>query len=218
MSRGSHFLKFGFDAIRDQLSKLGFPDDVYGTYNFTGAYAGFGYADFLLGIPQTTSKTVATPQSYLRGTLWSFYAQDQYKLSRKLTLNFGLRWELQGPYFDKFGDIYSFDRRNGSIVVPSATRVNPFYPKNIPIAIASQAGIPGALVNFDKNNFYPRFGFAYKPFANDKTVIRGGYGIYATLIYGSLAKTMVSGPFAGNQSFTNSLTSGVPLFSFTIPS
>src|SRR2546425_10302339 len=85
VSRGSHFLKFGFDAIRDQLSKLGFPDDVYGTYNFTGAYTGFGYADFLRGIPQTTSQTVPTPQSYLRGTLWSFYAQDQYKLSRKLT-------------------------------------------------------------------------------------------------------------------------------------
>jgi hypothetical protein len=217
MSRGSHFLKFGADVIRDQFSNRGFPDDMYGTYNFTGAYTGFGYADLLLGIPQTTSRTIPTPQSYLRGTIWSFYAQDQYKLSRRLTLNFGLRWELQGPYFDKFGDLYTFERQNGSIIVPSTARINPLYPKNIPIRTASEAGYPTALVNFDKNNLYPRFGFAYKPFSNNLTVIRGGYGIYGNTIYGAAAGKLLGGPFAGSEAFTNSITNGVPLFSFPNP-
>jgi hypothetical protein len=220
LNRGSHFLKFGFDAIRDQLSKVSLPDDVYGTYNFTGAYTGFGYADFLLGIPQTTSRTIPTPQSYLRGTLWSLYGQDQYKLSRKLTLNFGLRWELQGPYYDRYGNIYSFDRANGSVVVPDGGvgNINPFYPKNIPIITASQAGYPGpSLLNFNKRNFYPRFGFAYKPLNNDRLVIRGGYGIYGNMINGSAASGMTGGPFAGSAAFTNAITNGVPLFNFPNP-
>ncbi len=220
LTRGSHLLKFGFDAIRDQLSRDWPPNDIYGTYNFNGAFTGFGYADFLLGIPQTTTRTVATPESYLRGTMWSLYAQDQYKLSRKLTLNLGLRWELQGPYYDRFGDIFSFDRKNGAIVVPDSglSRVNPLYPKNLPIITASQAGYPAnSLVDFRKTNFYPRFGFAYRPLAGDKLVIRGGYGIFGNTIYGSMGTGRVGGPFAGNESFTNKITDGVPLFSFPNP-
>jgi len=220
MNRGSHFLKFGFDAIRDQLSRVALPDDIYGTYNFTGAYTGFGYADFLLGIPQTTSRTVPTPESYLRGTWWSLYAQDQFKVTRNFTLNYGVRWELQGPYYDKNGAIYSFDRATGSIVVPngSMAEVNPLFPKNIPIETASQAGYPnGSLLDFHKFNFFPRFGFAYKPFHDDKTVVRGGYGIYNDVVYGSAASSMTGGPFAGQELFTNAIVNHAPLFSFPNP-
>jgi hypothetical protein len=220
MNRGSHFLKFGFDAIRDQLSRVALPNDIYGTYNFTGAYTGFGYADFLLGIPQTTSRTVPTPESHLRATMWGLYAQDQFKVTSNFTLNYGVRWELQGPYYDKNGSIYSFNRVTGAIVVPNGgmALVNPFFPKNIPIETASQAGYPnGSLLDFHKFNLYPRFGFAYKPFHNDKTVVRGGYGIYDDTIYGSAASGMTGGPFAGQELFTNAVKGGAPLFSISNP-
>jgi hypothetical protein len=219
-TRGSHFLKFGVDAIRDQLSKVSWPDTIYGGYNFTGAYTGFGYADFLLGIPQTTSLAVPTPKSYLRGTLWSLYAQDQFKVSRTLTLNYGLRWEAPTPYHDRYGDIYSFDRANGSLVIPDngVSNLNPLYPKNIPVTTVSQANYPGnSLLTFRKLNFYPRFGIAYKPFDNDKMVVRGGYGIYGDTIYGSVTSGMTGGPFSGSETFTNAIANGSPLFAFPNP-
>ena len=221
LTRGSHFLKFGFDAIRDQVFGYSQPVQVYGSYSFTGTYTGAPYADFLLGIPQSTSRAQPNPHNYLFGTLWSLYAQDQYKVSRKLTLNYGLRYELTTPYNDKNGNIFSFDRANGSIVVPDAAlkSINPLYPKNLPIISASQAGYAsGSLIDTDKNNFYGRFGFAYKPFSDDRTVVRGGYGIYDNAIYSSIAfYQMTGGPFSGSETFTNALTGGAPLFSFPSP-
>ena len=216
----AHFLKFGFDVVRDQLGGESFPNSIYGSYNFNGSITGLGYADFLLGIPQSTTRTVPTRSRYLRGTVWSLYAQDQYKVSRTLTVNYGLRWELQGPYRDKFGAIFSFDPRTGSVVVPDngMNLINPLFPKNIPIVTASQAGYPGdALIAFDKKGLYPRVGFAWKPFGDDKTSLRGGYGIYGNTIYGSAGASRVGGPFAGSETFTNRITDGVPLFSFPKP-
>ena len=217
---GRHSMKFGFDAIRDQLGGYNYPNSMYGSYNFNGSYTGFGYADFLLGIPQTTQLAIPTPPRYLRGTTWSLYAQDQFKVNQRLTLNYGLRYELLGPYYDRYGSIANFDPVSGAFVLPDAgiKHVNPFYPTNIPLIPASRAGFPDrALVRFPELNFYPRVGMAYKPFGDEKTVIRAGYGIYGNLVYGSLARGLGGGPFAGSATYTNVLTGGSPLFSFPSP-
>ena len=219
-TRGRHSMKFGFDEIRDQLGGYNYPNSMYGTYNFNGAYTGFGYADFLLGIPQTTQLTIPNPPRYLRGTTWSLYAQDQFKVNQRLTLNYGVRYELLGPYYDRYGSIANFDPKTGAFILPKdgITHVNPFYPKNIPILSASQAGFPeGALVGYPKLNFYPRVGAAYKPFGDDRTVIRAGFGTYGNLVYGSLGRGLGGGPFSGSTTYTNAVTNGVPLFSFPYP-
>jgi hypothetical protein len=222
-TRGRHFMKFGIDAVRDRIDGGNIPSNVYGAYNFTGIYSGLGYADFLLGVPQTTTVTVPNPPRDLRGTTWGFYAQDQFKVNRSLTLNYGLRWGLEGPYFSKAGAIYSFDPRTGSLVIPDdgTKKLNPLYPKNIPIVNASQAGFPSNyLVDFHKTsiaNLQPRIGFAYKLFG-DKGVIRGGFGTYGNLIYSTLtAQGMTGGPFSGSVTYTNAFNNGVPLFSFPSP-
>ncbi|MGH9325491.1 MAG: carboxypeptidase regulatory-like domain-containing protein [Terriglobia bacterium] len=217
---GRHFLKFGFSAIRDQLGGQFISSNVYGDYEFPGVFSGFGYSDFLLGLPQTTTISVPTPPTYLRGTTWGIYAQDQFHVNPRLTLNYGLRWELEGPYYHKNSEIYSFDPTNGDLVVPNngVGHINPFFPSNLPIITASQAGYPAAtLVNFPKGNFEPRFAIAYRPFKNGKTVIRGGYGIYGNLIYGTLAENMTGGPFSGSVTYTNAITNGAALFSFPTP-
>ena len=220
-TRGRHLMKFGFDAIRDQLNGGPIDASMYGVFNFTGIYSGLGYADFLLGIPQTSSISVPTPPRDFRGTTWALFAQDQFKVNRSLTLNFGMRWQLNGPYFSKHGAMYSFNPATGALVIPDngQSKLNPLYPQNIRVIKASEAGYPAdSLVAFNMGslaNLQPRVGFAYKLFGGDTTVIRGGYGIYSNLIYGTLAaQGMRGGPFSGSATHTNAIVNGVPLFRF----
>jgi len=218
-TRGAHSFKFGLDAIRDQIGGATL-SNIYGTYNFTTAFTGVAYADFLLGLPQTTASSIPTPSQYLRGTMWSAYAQDQWKLTPRLTLSYGIRYELAGPYYDRYGRIFSFDPKNGALVLPTngVPNINPLYPRNIPIESATEAGYPdNTLVRFAKKNFYPRVGAAYKLTHDGKTAVRAGYGIYGDTIYGSMAQALVGGPFAGSQTLTNVLTNGNPLLTLANP-
>ena len=218
--RGSHSMKFGFDVIRDRSAGFYYGGDVYGQYSFNGTFTGSSYADFLLGLPINTYNSFPNPVNHLFGTWWSAYAQDQFKVTRQLTLNYGLRWEAQGPYYDNRGIISSFDPKNGAWVIPdnAVKYISPAFPTNIPIETASKAGYPaGTLLDSHHANFYPRFGAAYRPWTNRSTVFRGGYGIYANTIYGSLGGSLETGPYSGSQSNTNSFTEGVPAFSFPNP-
>jgi hypothetical protein len=221
VTRGKHLMKFGADWIHDAVSGYSEPSSIYGTYNFTGTYTGLGYADFLLGIPQTTVVAALIPEVYHHGNTYSAYAQDEYKISPRLTLNFGIRYEIQTPYTDARDDLFSYDPAKKAIVVPNAgiNNINPYYPKNLPIINATEAGYPaGSLFHTHYHDSYPRVGFAYKPFSNDKTVLRGGYGIYGDNVFAALAlNDMVGGPFSGSETFTNKITNGVPLFSFPSP-
>ena len=219
-TRGRHFMKFGFDVVRDRFNGNNIGASVYGQYDFTGTYTGSGYADFLLGVPQTTTLSIPNPNRHLRGTIWGMYAQDQFKVSSSLTINYGIRWELEQPYGDTKGALYTYSPALNSLVVmdEGINLINPLYPKNIPITTASKAGYPANLVQFNKNNFEPRLGFAYKPFKNDKTVVRGGYGIYSNLIYATLARShLTGGPFSGSVTYNNAVNDGVPLFTFPSP-
>lgn len=218
-NRAAHTLKFGFDAIKDDIGgyTLG---NIYGTYNFTGVYSGNPVADLLLGLPQTLGLGVPTPNQYQHGTMWSLYAQDSWKVTPRFTVNYGLRWELAGPYYDHYGRLVNFNPANGDLVVPDngLSSINPLYPNNIPIQTATQAGYPAAtLVHFPKGNFYPRFGMAYKLTKDGKTAIRAGFGTYGNTIYGAIAQSLVGGPFSGSETLTNAITNGVPAFTLSNP-
>lgn len=219
-AKGKHSLKFGFDAIHDQLYGSKYSSSIYGQYSFPGVYTGFGYADFLLGIPETTTLSVPSPYNYIRGTLWGLYVQDEFKISKRLVFSYGLRWDLQSPYAEKHGKIYNFDPQTGALVVPDngADAISPLFPKNISIVTASQAGFPrDSMIDFHKDQIRPRVGFAYAPWRNGKTVIRGGYGIYSNIVYADLPTHMIGGPFSGAATYINAINNGVPLFSFPDP-
>ena len=218
-THGAHSFKFGFDAIHDYIPGFTY-GNIYGTYNFTGAYSGNAVADLLLGLPQTTGLSVPTPEQHLHGNMWSLFAQDNWKVTARFTVNYGLRYELAGPYYDSNGQLVGFDPRNGDLVVPDngISRINPLYPNNIAIEPASQAGFPAnTLIRFPKKNFYPRLGMAYKLTSDGKTAIRAGYGIYGNSVYGAIGQSLTGGPFAGSETLTNAIVNGVPAFTLANP-
>lgn len=220
--RGNHTFKGGILIRRNRVNipDSGSPD--FGSMRFDGFATGYDYADFLLGIPHTSGRYERGRTRYNRSTESGFYFQDDLRITPKLTLNLGLRYEYFTPPIDKYDMRYAFDPKTGNLVVPNQTvkdtLVSPLFPKSIPIVTAQQAGFPErSLLKGDRNNFAPRFGFAYQPLSNSKTVIRGGFGVYFTHLTFTTMDPFSGGPFHSNESFLNTLTNGVPLFQFPNP-
>jgi hypothetical protein len=190
----------------------------FGSFDFSGAFSGFDYADFLLGLPQESERANPAELFDMINTDVSFYVQDSWKITRQLTLNFGVRYEYNPPYHEKDGNFFNFDPETGRVVVPderALARVSPLFPTDLaPVVTAAEAGVPSSLWHTDRNNFVPRFGFAFRPLANSRAVIRGGYGIYIDDLTGSIWLLGTGGPFISSESFTNKITNGVPRFQF----
>ncbi len=164
--RGRHTWKLGGDWVHFQLNYLQ-SRFVRGQYIFTGAFTadpfspsttGDPMADFLLGAPQVTSRTVGDTQAYLHPDSYAGYVQDEWKATRRLTLNFGLRYEYASPYGEQRGNLLNLDY-SGLPSPPTLVRVN-------------------TAVKPDRNNWAPRAGLAGRPFAARDLVFRAGYGVY----------------------------------------
>ncbi len=219
--RGRHSLKTGIE-YRPQRYK-GPRWFRPGVYTFTNRFTGFAYSDFLLGIPESTLRRAQRDTWYARFWFLNGFVQDDLKVSSKLTLNLGLRWEYNSPVWDKYDIFSNFDPETGSLVVPTETalrKVPANFPKAVPILTAAQAGFPArTLRQDDPNNFAPRFGFAYRPFANTGTVVRGSYGIYYDDLTADFAGAFFvsAGPFDFQESFVNQITGGTPRLTLQRP-
>ena len=220
--KGRHSLKLGANVRRNNPAISNNPDCDFGCYTFDGSMTGFDYADFLLGIPSSTRRNFRAPNAYSRWTNIGLYAQDDFKLSPKLTLNLGLRWEYTQPASDKNDLIYTFNPATDGLVVPNQKSlgfVSSLYPSNIPIQTAQQAGYPRNLVQANWRNFGPRVGFAYLPLSGSSFVLRGGYGLYYSPLVGSNVGDGLfqGGPYGSSEEFFNELNNGVPAFQFPSP-
>src|SRR5262249_36432404 len=120
-------------------------------------------ADFLLGYPTQTQGGIGDGFRYTRHNEFGTYFKDDWQVSRNLTLNLGLRYDRFGPWYEKFDEVLYFDFNTGEITPPSQYK---------------QKGFPRASYKADPIDLAPRFGFAYRPFGDNKTVLRGGYGIF----------------------------------------
>ena len=218
--RGAHALKAGVEYRVMQADALYLPN--FGTFNFYGGFTGFPYADFLLGLPTQTSYTYTRAPQYSR--LWTLggFVQDDWNFRPNLTLYLGMRYDYDNPAVDKYDTVASFNPQTGAIVVPSASiekDISPEFPSTIPVQTAAEAGFPRGMRNGYKLAAYPRVGFAYRPFKDNSTVIRGGYGIFNDHISAEQFTSLYGGPFGVTVSYTNpaSLVGATPLVTLTNP-
>ena len=208
--RGKHIMKFGAE-LRNYISFSGsVPTGTFGSFTFNGSLTGYGYADYLLGLPYSSQRLQPLLNRYQRTAEFGSYFEDTWKLSRRLTLDLGIRWDYFGPTKFDDGLMFNWDRATGNVIVPAAAmnRISALYPKSIQISQGNVA------VNPDKRNFVPRVGGAYR--LSDRTVLRGGYGIYNEF-FGQFPFNNTGGPFQLTEQFFNTITNGVPLFQFPNP-
>ena len=221
--RGNHILKAGVSLNPRILEKDGSPTYQF-LMSFTGAYTGTGPGDYLLGFPFTASESlgfVTRKQNYASHVA---YVQDDWKVSSSLTLSLGLRYELNTLPTEASNLWGNFDPELEKMALAGDQVVSngvpdPFILQSYQdsLVTASQAGLPSRTLGFgDHNNFAPRIGFAWRPFNDNKTVVRGGYGIYYLLEDGNIAFSNTSSiPYGGGVAVTN--TADQPSFSIDDP-
>jgi hypothetical protein len=231
--KGRHTLKFGADIRKLRAeSTLGFTTgNNFGDYSFSGNFTGSSWGDFLYGAPIQTSIAVVQTDNDGRAMHQKYYAQDSFRLSQKLTLEFGVRWEFHPGYRDAGFNIANFDRSipvTGRVVIPTDPRGRQFIaPATLaavnacpgvaiggvpctPFVTASEAGIPEGLRQNYYKQFLPRVGFAYR--LNDKTTIRGGVGTYNMILLGSIFFSLTGTVQSDVRSFNNINAQGRPIF------
>ena len=203
--QGRHNLKAGFDIRRYQVNDLNKPQNLSGALSFDDQLSGFAYANFLLGLPSAATLAIARPNAYIRSTQLGFYAQDEFKLSPRITLTYGIRYEYQTPWTDKFNRLTSFNIASGQMIVAGnkmPTDLVPSVAATLPIETAQQAGLPPrSLMYSDFRNWSPRVGIAFRPFGNDKTVARAGYGVFTSMWPGLLGLNATGGPWQSTQNW-----------------
>jgi Carboxypeptidase regulatory-like domain/TonB dependent receptor-like, beta-barrel/TonB-dependent Receptor Plug Domain len=181
--KSRHNFKWGFEYSRVRFNQP-FYNNNRGTYSFNGAWSTSPLADFLLGMMNQSTRTVGWNRNYLRSSSWGLYINDDFKLTPKLTLNLGLRYEIDMIPADRYDHITNFVPDLGKVVLafddPSVKGIVAQAGLTDHVTYAEAVGLPRSLVHPDYNNFAPRIGFAWTPWNDRKTVIRGGYGIFYT--------------------------------------
>lgn len=199
-----HTVQLGADMAWNQRNTVQ-DANARGTFQFTGfatsafdaagrPVAGTGYdlADFLLGLPYSTSRRYGSSNNYLRNKNFNIFVQDNWRVRSNLTLSIGLRYEYIQPFYEKYDHMVNLD------VAPGFTAVAQVFP--------GQEGpysgrFPRSLLYSDRNNFGPRIGIAWKPKASSPWVFRTGYGLfYNPSVYPTIVSQLVGQPpFAVSQ-------------------
>ena len=181
---GAHTFKTGIDfAFMRVATNPSVSNSAFGAFTFNARYTNNGFADFLLGLPVSSARETATQVNLLHQARYSAYLQDDWKISPRLTLNLGLRYMVQTVMQERDGSFSNFDFGTGTFVVRSqggqaARLAIPRLLASYPYETSEQHGWGDSMLLGDHNNWSPRFGFAWRPFGGNRSVVRGGYGIY----------------------------------------
>ncbi|MGO8718575.1 MAG: TonB-dependent receptor domain-containing protein, partial [Acidobacteriaceae bacterium] len=179
---GTHTLQFGGDFHYDQINER----NTYGQngqFGFGGQETGFDFADYLIGAPnyfiQASFQILDSRSKY-----YGFYAQDRWRVTPTVTMNYGLRWEVSTPWYDTQNKLETLIQGEQSLAFPGA-------PTGL--VLPGDPGVPRTLSPVKYTNFAPRFGIAFSPAVTEgwlgkllggagKSSIRAGYGIFYTSI------------------------------------
>lgn len=248
-TRGRHTLRGGFDVrwVRFKVVEIETPSDDFGQITFQPTFTGNAFGDLLLGLPNTTYFALTGPNDDAGGKQYGFYGQDEWQVNDRLTVNYGLRWELLPPFVDANGIQANFDPATNSVIVnkrlythlggPVPNFLESFNACNAApagfsapadagyapstsmpctkLVSNSEEGLPQGLRQTYLGNFDPRISFAYRPFANDHTVVRGGIGIFTVTALGQLQNNNESNPQASVYTYSNQQTgTTAPAFQF----
>lgn len=221
MVRGRHTFTMG-ESFREWQQNLTTSGQGSGSFNFTGTYTsnpanpsntGAGLADFFLGVPASGGRYVPPGWFYQRMKNNWAYVNDNWKATKKLTVNLGIRYEINWPNTEKNSQFATFDTTarggSGAIVVPNQKSVSPPYLQSSvrlswPVysqysVYANQVGInPKYLREVAYDRLAPRIGFNY--LIDPKTVISAGYGYFYVPLDGNRESEMESAPFLIRES------------------
>jgi hypothetical protein len=189
---GRHATKFGFAYSRWRVvSVQGVDGEQNGTFFFNGSFAGHPYADLLLGRTSELYKAATIPLDAVMSNS-DFYVQNDMNLSRRFTLNLGLRYRISPYYKPKNG-------LGGTFVPFQKSRVVPSAPAGL--LYIGDEGVPDTLIKTDYNDFSPRVGIAIDPTGSGNTSIRAGYGIYYNLRNSEYANVQYTPPYGVTVDF-----------------
>ncbi|HEV2498779.1 MAG TPA: TonB-dependent receptor [Terriglobia bacterium] len=202
---GKHNFVVGGDISKIQLNSLS-NQDAEGNFSFTGygtsdftaqgtpvANTGYDFADFLLGVPQTTTERFGIPANYLRSSRYDLYGQDDWRTTDHLTLDPGVRWEYAAPFTEKYGHLSDLAIGQDFSTVGVVTGQQP-------------TNLPASLLRGHADNIAPRVGIAYRPWISHSLVLRAGYSIYYDeSVYQRLVTNLVNqAPFATTSTLVTS--------------
>ncbi len=191
------FFPTGFQYYGGPYSSLT-GDPNYSFYDPSAFYANGGsdIADLLLGLPLTVTEGLQFTNAATASHETDFYVQDSWQVSSRLVLVYGLRYAYQSPYTEAGNQASNFDLATKQIL------------------LAGRGGNSNSLVNPDRNNFSPRFGFAFK--LTPRTVLRGGYGVYYSPENDARSDVLTKNyPYAVEQNIYNNIYGGLP-FSYSL--
>jgi hypothetical protein len=247
--KGNHTVRTGVDVrwVRFAVPEIETPSDDYGLFTFNqNVFTGNAFGNVLIGVPTSSYFDVTGPRDDAGAPQSGYYLQDEWRVNDRLTVNAGVRWELQPPMVDQHGIQANFDPRTNTVIVnkyiyntlggpapgflqsfnacnaappgfsapaDAGYAVSPSLPCTAVVS-NGQAGLPAGLRQFYKGSIDPRIGIAYRPFNNNRTVLRAAFGIFTVTNLGQLQNNNESNPEANQHTFQNVGLNGAPLFQF----